>query len=143
MQIHKYPKHLPYINYRMLHKRVVCVYLEGIIIRLTAQLLRCELYMCVRKRGNLFFKITLVRANHKRPRQPQASRDSENLQVCVCSAVSGGEVSPPINKTLSKGFRRKEIISQMVTFAHPLRQFTVALFPLLIYVYQRVQLCYP
>jgi len=25
---------------------------------------------------------------------------------------------PPINKTLSKGFRRKEIILQMVTFAH-------------------------
>ena len=51
MQIHKYPKHLPYINYRMLHKRVVCVYLEGIIIRLTAQLLRCALYMCTTEKG--------------------------------------------------------------------------------------------
>jgi len=136
MQIHKYPKHLPYINYRMLHKRVVCVYLEGIIIRLTAQLLRCALYMCVpRKRGNLFFKITLVRANHKRPASHKASGDSGNPQVCACTVVAGGEVSPPINKTLSKGFRRKEIISQMVTFTHPPRQFTVALFSLLIYVY--------
>lgn len=48
-------KHLPYINYRMLAKGFCApnVYLEGIIIRLTAQLLWRTLYVrkCVRIRG--------------------------------------------------------------------------------------------
>lgn len=57
---HKLSDGTPYYN----NKRVARAYLEGIIIRLTAQLL-LQPYTR-RERGNLFFKITLLRQHHCR-----------------------------------------------------------------------------
>lgn len=72
----------------------------------------CYIYGVYGKGVICFSKLLLCAPNISGP-QPQGLRGFRKS-----ASVRRGEVSSlPINKTLSKGFRRKEIISQMVTFS--------------------------
>lgn len=113
-----YPKHLPYINYRMLRKRVGISWGNNYKVDRTAITMRVVYIICVRGKGVICFSKLLLCAPTISDPASHRPLGTPKIRKCMCLGVAGSEVSPPINKTLSKGFRRKEIILQMVTFVH-------------------------
>lgn len=80
--------------------------------------MRVVYIICVHGKGVICFSKLLLCAPTISDPASHRPLGTPKIRKCMCLGVAGSEVSPPINKTLSKGFRRKEIILQMVTFAH-------------------------